>query len=484
VVGLGYISKTKNKSGGTKMSDTKVTINLSKLSSRLRLNNLPKLNITHLLLLLLALHLFVATQPNDGMIFDESHYVKASIATLQGTAANIEHTPLTKIFMAISIKVFGDYWFGWRFPAVICAVLSIYVFYRLATKYVDPKKALLASAFLGFDSLFFVNTGIALLDPPAVLFSLIGIERFVNKKYKTAAFAFGVAFLCKEVTFLVVVGVLAFHIINTLRVKPRRIFNRKIYKSVALVSCVFLTVSLGGLYIYDIYYHPTMGGSVVENQSVVVYVGNQTDPALPKFNETLPVTSVTTTHASTNMSGATIVSNPIQHLRFAFGYFEGLVPSVQSNGSDYRPPWGWILPAENTFNPPQYLSVAVSVGDQSKLTLAWQSAINPVVEFMFIPEVVICFYCMFISKKNVEYALLVSCLLLATYLPWLWLGMFVQRMTFNYYFLYTVPALALGIPLLWDTVVKNEKIKWVGMLLQFAVCMGVFMYYFPIVLFR
>lgn len=465
------------------MSDTQVTINFSKISSKLHLNKLSRLNISHLLLLLLALHLFAASFPSDGgMIFDEAHYVKASIATLNGEAANVEHTPLTKIFIALSINIFGDYWFGWRFPAIVCSVLVIYFFYRIASRFVDPKKALVASAFLGFDTLFFVNTSIALLDAPAVLFAIIGIERYVSKKYKTMAVMFGVAFLCKEVTFLVAVGVLAYHIVSTLRVKPRRIFTSKILKGSTLVVCSFLAVSLGGLYVYDIVYHPTFGGSVIENVSAVVYVENQTAPG-NNFNQSLPVTTVTTTSAFTNMSMATVISNPIQHLQYAFNYFKGLVPAVQSNGSDYRPPWGWILPAEGTFNPPKYLSVAVSVGDKSNLTLDWQSATNPAVAFMFIPEVVICGYCLF-ARKNVEYALLVLCLLLATYLPWLWLGMFVQRMTFNYYFLYTVPALCLGIPLLWDMIPLSNKIRWLGMLLQFAFCMGVFMYYFPVVLFR
>lgn len=90
------------------------------------LQALRGLNIYHLLLFSLALHLLILGQPNDGFVFDEAHYVPAALETLKGLPANVEHTPLTKILVAVSIGLLGNWWFAWRIPIVVFSLVATF----------------------------------------------------------------------------------------------------------------------------------------------------------------------------------------------------------------------------------------------------------------------------------------------------------------------------------------------------------------------
>ena len=89
----------------------KIEIDILKFTSTLLSylqNFLKKFNITHLLLIVFALHLFVMSFPSDGgMVFDEVHYIKATRAHFEGIGANPEHTPLVKVLMTIPIAIFN-----------------------------------------------------------------------------------------------------------------------------------------------------------------------------------------------------------------------------------------------------------------------------------------------------------------------------------------------------------------------------------------
>jgi dolichyl-phosphate-mannose--protein O-mannosyl transferase len=129
------------------------------------------------------------------------------------------------------------------------------------------------------------------------------------------------------------------------------------------------------------------------------------------------------------------------------------------------------------------LTVVTTAGTVTKTAIDWVSMVSPAITFMFIPVVAVAAWLLH-KRKNSELALLVLVWSLIAYMPWLMLGMFVQRMTFNYYFIYTIPALCLGIPMFWDTVTQNRKAKTVAMLIQFAVVLITFAIYFPVVLIR
>ena len=457
-------------------------------------NIASKINIGHLLLISLVLHMFVISIPPDGKIFDEVHYCNAAIETLNLKAANAEHMPLAKIVIAISIGIFGDYWFAWRIPIVTMCIVSLYVFYLIAKRFMTNKYALIATAFLSFDVMYFVHGSIFILDMPAILFGLLGMEMYFAKKYKWSAAAFGISFLMKELGLFFLFTIIIYHVWTHLHI--RDMFKKKQekvpyktslmegtvvarsdksklklnLKTFAVFSLILVLVGGGGLWIYDVVYKPSTGTTVWQqvNNTVVV-------------NETgAPVTTITTIN---NVTSSTLITNPIEHIRFALTYFSGLVPAIETPDKELRQPWTWILPIGDIFNSPVYFGIVATVGDVSKKLVTWTSQISPMIEYMLVPLFIFSVI-MLIRKKDVtKQGILSIAWILSAYMPWLILGLFIQRMTFNYYFIYTIPSLALGIPYMWSTI-KSERIRDVCLILHLILTIVFFFMFFPVAIFR
>ena len=426
---------------------------------------LASFNIGHLLLLSLALHLFIISFPQDGFIFDEAHYVPAAIKTLNLEPANAEHTPLAKIIIALSIAVFGNYWFAWRFPIVIMSIVSLYIFYLLSRRFMTDHYALYATAFLSFNIIYFVHGSIFVLDMPAILFGLLGIHLYFSQRYSYSALSFGLSFLMKELGLFFLGTMLIYHLLTHFKVP-----NLNQIKKVAGFLLVILLVSGGGLWIYDFVFKPTTGASVFTNAQLT----------LVKDTNGTVLTTITTLN---NITSFAYITNPVEHLKFSWNYFSGLSPNIITSDTDYRPPWSWILPIGNIFNSPKYLSVTVSYGDVSKIILNWVSQISPTVDYLYIPILLTAVHQAF-KGKNKKEGILLSSWLSISYIPWLILGLFVQRMTFNYYYIYTIPALALGIPLFWSKIIKNEKTRNIILFTHLSLTFLFFLYFFPVVLIR
>ena len=438
---------------------------------------LNKINILHVFLVTLALHFFLISNPSDSFIFDEAHYIPASIATLHGIAANAEHTFLSKMVIGWSIGTFGDWWFGWRILPVIFGSLSIILVYLIARHFMSKKYALFASAFIALDVLFFVNMGLAILDPQALFFALLGVVLLLRKKYAFSAVSFSVGVLSNEIAVMILGGMGIYLLIkNTrgykLRFKLPKISKSKLkpLKSFALFALIFFGLVIGGVYAYDIIYKPSSSSMVQTNVSATVFVdGNNS--------------AVSTSYATTNVTSNVYITNPLQHFLFAFDYYRGLVPSIKPGPTDYRPPWSWVLPMDNAWNPPQYFGVSVSSGTNVIHTISYFSQISYPITIFMIPTLILCSWYLW-KRKEENFSSFYVGWVITTYLPWLLLGSFVQKMTFNYYFLYTVPALTIGAP--WFIGQLKIKEKWkntilVGLLFTVGVY---FMYYFPLNLFR
>lgn len=97
-------------------------------------------------------------------------------------------------------------------PTVLMGVATVYVFYRLAKNFMPEKYALVASTFLSFDLIFFIHSSIFLLDTPAILFGLLGIMLYFEKRYLLMANSFGLACLMKETGGFFVLIILIVHV--------------------------------------------------------------------------------------------------------------------------------------------------------------------------------------------------------------------------------------------------------------------------------
>jgi 4-amino-4-deoxy-L-arabinose transferase-like glycosyltransferase len=433
---------------------------------------MKKVNIAYIVLFVLALHVFIMSTPSDGKIFDESAYIPASIDTIHGIAANAEHMPLAKLVIGATIQVFGDWWFSWRITSVLFSTLAIGVVYLIALQFMSRKYALFSAAFLGFDVLFFVNGSIGILDAQAAFFGLLGVWLLLKKRYAWSGLVFAVAILSKEITLLLVLGMAIYLLMN--KVKQREIHFRKptfkAFKPLLVFFLVLSTVFMGGLYAYDIVYKPSSSAVLQTNVAATVFVDNASNP-------------VTTSYSTTNVTSHIYITNPIQHLVFAFNYYAGLTPTINPSTQDFRPPWSWALPLVNAWNPPTYYQVSVQVGSVISHPVSYYSQISYPVTVFIVPTVALCLW-MMLKKNSDKFPLFYIGWVAATYGPWLLFGLLVQKMTFNYYFLYTVPALCMGAPWFISKLKLKNKYK-TFILLSLLLIVGVyFMYYFPINIFR
>src|SRR5438445_8232876 len=230
-----------------------------------------EINITHLILILFALHLFSLSFPSDtsnggGRVFDEAFYVPASQDLLHGVASNLEHPFFGKVWGALGISVFGDNFFGWRIFYALIGVVSVWVMYELAKIFFSKEKALFAASMLGFESVFFVHTSLLLLDGPPILFGLLGFLAYFKGRQYLSAIGFGLSILSKEtgVFFLLALGL--YHLWASRRSKSFDL--RSWRKIVAFVAFVAVVVGIP-LWTYDSAYLPYTS-SVVFVQPVVV----------------------------------------------------------------------------------------------------------------------------------------------------------------------------------------------------------------------
>lgn len=126
-----------------------------------------------LLLVILGLHLATITRPNEPL-FDEQHYIPDArrIITGEGTQ-RMEHPPLAKLIVAGGIELFGDNPWGWRMPAVLLSTIALIAFYDICRKLgTSHKTAFLATLLLGTENLMFIHSGMAMLDIYVIVFTI------------------------------------------------------------------------------------------------------------------------------------------------------------------------------------------------------------------------------------------------------------------------------------------------------------------------
>ncbi len=105
--------------------------------------------------------------------------------------------PLPQEIIAVSIKIFGDQSWAWRYPGVILGVLNIYLIFLIARKLFDPKIGLLSAFLFSFDGLNFVQSRTAMLDIYLVSFILLSLFFVLNKRYFFSALFLGLAIASK-----------------------------------------------------------------------------------------------------------------------------------------------------------------------------------------------------------------------------------------------------------------------------------------------
>ncbi len=236
----------------------------------------PAYRTTVLLLTLIVLglfgaHLYTINVPNtancydtqknvSGCIMDEVYYVPAAQTMLAGEKCapyadncNMEHPYLSKAFIAAGIAIFGNGTFGWRIFEVLLGTFSVPVLFGVCWSMTKNQRLSLYAAFLlAFETLFFVHSSIAVIDVGAIFFGLLGFLFYFAKlhwwKFDTLALtgiAFGLAVLTKETAVFLLLVLLLYHLFFA------EGSRRRIILSTAELALSAFFVFAVGLQIYD-----------------------------------------------------------------------------------------------------------------------------------------------------------------------------------------------------------------------------------------
>jgi len=403
--------------------------------------------------------------PSDGaFVFDEAHYVPASLATLHGADTNPAHPPLPKIIAAIGIALLGNGWFGWRFPQVLMNIAALYLFYLIVKRFLGDPWALGATMFLGLDTVFFIHGGILVLDMAGFLFSFLAFELYFRGRRDWSAVAMGLAFLSRIMAIFYFATLAIYHLYS----------NRKDLRHAVRVGARYtlIAVLVFGLLLtaYDAVYRPP-SSTAVTNFVITNVVKDESGKA---------VTTVTTTSQSVAPAG--FITNALDHVLFMMRYHGpgGIVISEPYRPYQYA--WNWVIPSVAAEDFPTYYRVDVTVTDPQGTThyipIWYISALNPAVVYGFWPAIIALGVALW-RRRDVQTAVMVGAGIALNCSPWLVISLLVRRIGFNYYMIWPLPFIALGLAFAWKTLLGEENGKLV---LAFNVlwALGFFLKFFPV----
>ncbi|MHB8566278.1 MAG: glycosyltransferase family 39 protein [Nitrososphaerales archaeon] len=399
------------------------------------------INIGHLLILLAGLHLFAMSFPSESgtYVFDESYYVVSARDLLNLIPNNLEHPFFGKIWGALGIYLFGDNFFGWRILYVVIGLLAVWMLYEVALVFFSKEKSLIAASFLGFETLFFIHTSLALLEGPPIFFALLGFLAYFKKHYYLSALAFGLSILSKEWGIYFVGALLFYHIWATKSVPLKSLFSKiPVKKLLIFIAITALVVSIP-LYAYDQVYHPYNGETKIIQTQVVIN---------PNTGKT-----ITTTNTSTSYN---YINYPWQNYIYYYDYHSSLTVSPQDAQNTWDSfAWGWIIPW-NVHPLPYYVTTVTITTNGPNGTILKTQTLHPV-DWLGMGNLVIWLSIWLIVPLLAYKALrrevkpvdaFVGFWIGATYGPSLILSAVFHRIVYAFYFVNVDPGLALGIPML------------------------------------
>ncbi len=116
----------------------------------------------------------------------------------EGFAYEWTHPPLAKIGMFLSMKVFGENSFAYRFPEALLGLGCVYLVYLLAREFFnDEATALMAAGVFSLDGLALVMSRIGMNDSYLLFFVLLSVYFFFKEKDFRSALFFGMALASK-----------------------------------------------------------------------------------------------------------------------------------------------------------------------------------------------------------------------------------------------------------------------------------------------
>lgn len=365
-----------------------------------------------LLLACLLCRVVWLSKPVGVLIFDEVYYVNAARVILgwpvppgapyaeqpTGRDPNQEHPPLGKALIAASIRVLGDDALGWRLPSVVAGTAAVALLFGLVRAGGgDPWLGLLAAGVFGFDNLAFVHSRIASLDMMLVAFLLLGAWCALRGWPVLAGMACALAALVKINGLFGLAALVLTEVVLAAQAWRGRCARPPDHlRAAALLVIGCIPLWLGGLWLLD----SCLGTS----------------------------------------------ATPWAHVQYILQYGLSLTRVAGPLGQE-SPPWQWPL---NEI-PMTYLRTdqLVMVNNQvvaSEPTIFFRGAMNPFVIGAAPPGIAYALWRAWRCQDRL--ALWAVVWVVVTYLPFFPLVMIEHRVSYLFYFLPTLPAVAVGLALL------------------------------------
>jgi len=374
--------------------------------------------------------------PQGSLIFDEAYYVNAARVLLGwavptgahyagspvGLDPNTEHPPLGKVLMAASMLAFGDNGLGWRLPSLVAGMIGLGAVYGIVRATGETARlGVLVVGLLAFENLTFVHGRIGTLDMMSLAAILVGAWLGLRGHWTLAGVACAVGSLVKLTGAFGLLALLVYQVVVLVRSRrgaTGRLGWEDLRPTLLLVSA-YAVVSIAGLWALDL-----------------------------------------------RFSG---YGDPWAHLVHMMT-FGAALQTKGASGGIASTPWQWLLD-EGHIN---YLRVAVdtrvgSVVTGSLVKIDFRGALNPVLLGALPLAFLFTFW--YAWRKGSLLAIWCLAWAAANYLPYLPLALISHRIMYLYYFLPTIPALAVAVAILLTRSGLPRMVAWgyiAAFLLAFA----------------
>ncbi len=367
----------------------------------------PRYVLLVVLVAAVLLRLLWLTLPQGSLIFDEAYYVNAARAILgwqippgasyagspMGLDPNSEHPPLGKVAIAASMLIFGDNGLGWRLPSVIAGVVALIAVYGIVrTTGRSRWLGVLTVAILALDNLTFIHGRIGVLDMMAVAAILVGAWLGLRGRPALAGIAFAIGCLVKVTAIFGLLAYLAMEAIPLVgRLRRGETLTMRDLRAPAIAVVATALVGLGGLWLLDLRF--------------------------------------------------TTYTSPFDHVGHMLSYGVSLTGSGTQPSGITSSPWQWLVNGGGF----DYLRVNVDLSVNGQVvstypTVEFQAALNPVLIgtiWLALPFAIV--RAVRMGDRLAQWGLV---WIGANYLPFFILVAVTHRITYFYYILPTVPALA------------------------------------------
>lgn len=376
--------------------------------------------ISLLLIVAATLRAFRLGRPEGSLIFDEAYYVQDARvilglpvmfhhlpgSALSGLDPNSEHPPLAKLIMAAFMWMLGDREIAWRIPSVVLGTLAIWLVYRIALLLEGTRQqALLAAFVVAFDNLFFVHSRIATLDIYVVTFVLLGTWLYLRSWFEVAGLAFGLAVLCK-LNGIVGVGAIALYELGFALRQKRRI-GRAVLGPLITTAGFCALAAVIGLAALDAYW--------------------------------------------------TEFASPFDHFKHIVVYAKNLTRLGPPQGAESTP-LQWWLNAE----PIAYLQVMTTTDGVSKREILFSGAMTTYVIFAAPFALTRAAH---LGWRESRLGAFAACSFIANYVPFFIAWFVSSRISYIYYMVPSIPAIALAIALVAESLPRSMRWCFVGAVL-------------------